>query len=174
MKARDQRKRSRRKEPFRRRLHFSEEEVWTYRIGGHLVLIRTPDLETTFHVPLTQITGMTPDDLERGEWKGWWKGVGPQEVKDYIQHHLRPAPEIELPPRVIVRVSPWRTRGQTWHLRRECHFLPQKTEHILFNAWKQVRTLSPEEAAERLGEPLTRRNLCGVCMHRVHVKKEAS
>lgn len=175
MKARDQRKKKKRRppQPFRRKLHFSEEEVWTYRVAGGDVLIRTPDLSETFRIDFAQITGMLWEDMERGQWKGWWKGIRPQEIKDYIQHHLRPDPAIELPPRIFVRLPPW-GRGDLWHLRRECYFLPQKTENPVFQAWRQVRGLDPEEAAERLGEPLTRRNLCGLCMHRVHVKKEAT
>jgi len=161
-------------QPFRRKLHFSKDEVWTYRIGGYWVLIRTPDLKTTFRIDLGEITGMTPDEMERAEWKGWWRGVRPQEIKDYIAYHLRPEPEIALPPAVFLH--PWvRTgRGSFWHLRRDCRFLPPEQRP----AWlsedvehRPVLPLAPEEAAERLGEPLTRRNLCGLCMHRVYVKR---
>jgi len=176
MKARDQRRKKKRQppEPFRRKLHFLEDEVWSYRVGGSFVWIRTPDLKTTFEIPFTQITGMSWDDMERGQWKRWWDGIGPQQIKDYVEHHLRPDPAIELPPRVFVRLPPWGTRGETWHLRRECHFLPQETENPLFQAWRQVKAVSPEEAAEHFGEPLTRRNLCGLCMHHVYAREGAT
>lgn len=88
MKLRDQR-RQRQHRPYKRKVHFPNGEVWSYRIGFSMCSIRSPDHRQTHKVTLTQITGMLPDDIERGVWKGWWKGVGPQQVKDYIEKHLR-------------------------------------------------------------------------------------
>lgn len=90
MKERDQRKNPRRR-PYKRKLHFSEHEVWSYRFANGVVAIRTPDLRTTHQIPVPKISGMSWDDMERGIWKQWWTGVGPQKIKDYIDEHLRHA-----------------------------------------------------------------------------------
>lgn len=157
MRAREQKRRGKQR-PLKRRLHFGGGEVWTYRVGNGLVLVRPPDLHTTYHVSLTEITGMSWDDLERGQWKGWWSGMGPQEVKDYIDRHLRPPPEIVVPRVVFVHPTPW--VAQTWHLRPNCHFLPQTRRGQAYDAIG----LGPDRARRHLGGELNRRNLCGICM----------
>lgn len=165
MKQRDQRKKGGTSKPLKRKLHFPDGEVWTWRFGSD-VLIRTPDCRTTYHVPLPEITGMRYDDMERGEWKGWWDGVGPQQVKDYIELHLRPDPRIVVPPRIFIHPHVW--SQSRWHLYIDCHFLPNKSYHAVL-----PRSVAPEGFAKRVGTEPTRLNLCGVCLRR-SVKGEAA
>ena len=71
-----------------RKLHLSNGEVWTYRVGGGHVKIRRPDRKA-FAPDLTQVTGLTWDSIERGHWKctrdAW---VTPAMVKAYIEREL--------------------------------------------------------------------------------------
>jgi len=164
MKQRDQRKAKRTKAPeaHERLLHFSDGEVWSWRYGGSVIKIREPDLRTNHDIHLSEITGMTFDDMERGEWKGWWKGVGPQEIKDYIALHLRPTPAFPVPLRVYVHQM--KREGGRWHLYFDCGFARNSSPQD---------SIDPEMAAEHIGGGLTRRNLCGVCMHRYSKKRLA-
>lgn len=164
MKRRDQKQSNPR--PYKRRIHFSEREAWSYRIGNHGVLIRPPDNTETFRVPLTEITGMSWDELERGHWKGWWDGVGPQEVKGYIARHLRPDPNIPLPE--FIFVHPHKV-GATWHLRMDCPVLPQRKRRNPFDAAR----IGPGEAIRFIGAPATLRNLCSICCYRAETKETA-
>ncbi len=87
MKLKDQRKRPSRH--FKRKVHFGPDEIWSYRIGQMMVKIRTPKGTTTTTVLLSTLTGMSEEDLERGLWKKTWRGVGPQEIKNYIAKYIR-------------------------------------------------------------------------------------
>jgi len=158
MKKRDQ-KQPRTPKPYKRRLHFPDGEVWSYRFTNGVVAIRTPDCETTHGVPLPEISGMSWDDMERGEWKGWWAGVGPQRVKDYVQFHLRPDPDsFPVPPMMFMHPR----FGDRWHLFNDCHFLPHRHTGQKYDPRRMLK----EESEERLGEKPTLLNLCGVCMRR--------
>lgn len=159
MRVKDQRKRQGVPRSFKRRVHFGNEE-WAYKVGGMWVVVLAPDRKTTYRVRLEEVTGMSWDDIEKGRWKGWWQGVGPQEVRDYIERHLRGAPEIGVPPEVFLH--PMEGISVTWHSSPDCNFLPQTRRGQLFDAI----ALDPSAAAVRLGQPLTRHNLCGVCMRR--------
>jgi len=90
MKKRDQRKKNKPPRPkhLRRKVHFPNGEVWTWRFGWN-VLIREPDGLTTHRVPLTALTGWTVADLERSAYKGYGPGIGPGLVKEYVEKHLR-------------------------------------------------------------------------------------
>lgn len=159
MKRRDQ-KRGGAPRAYHRKIHFGEGEVWSYRFAGGHVTIRTPDCGTTHRVPLPEISGMSHDEMERGEWKGWWRGVGPQRIKDYITLHLRPEPDFRIPDLVFMHPHPF---GR-WHLFWDCHFLPHRKHQ---QAIDPARVFA-EELERRLGEPATRLNCCGVCMRRHH------
>jgi hypothetical protein len=168
MKQRDQRKQRRKKEPkpLKRLLHFPDGEVWSWRYMGPYIRVREPDNVTDHNVPVPDITGMTWDDMERGEWKGWWKGIGPQEIKDYITLHLRPDPEFPVPHRVFVHSM--FGRGSRWHLYGNCYFLGGRAPNLHFG------TVLASELAERIGAPATRLNLCGVCMHKWNKERNAA
>lgn len=169
MKARDQRKRRRpqAQKPYKRLLHFADGEVWSWRCGHAYVQIRTPDNQTNYKVPLPDITGWSWSELERGEWKGYWPGITPQEVKDYIELHLRPDPAMELPEEAYVH--PMFTKPDHWHLYFDCRFLPNTARHNSIDPERVPR----ESLAERFGQEPTRRNVCAICMHR-REKKEAA
>jgi hypothetical protein len=36
---------------------------------------------------MTDFTGWSPTDLERGRWKGYAPKIGPADVKEYIETH---------------------------------------------------------------------------------------
>jgi len=160
MKQRDQRKHRGASRPLKRTLHLSTNKVWTWRCDGARVIIRTPNCQTTYKVPMPEITHMSWDSMERGEWKGWWKGMGPQAVKDYIDRHLRPAPEFSVPAQLFVH--PHYGAGWTWHLYVRCPFLPSRERH----GDLIPKSVTPEQYADQTGELPTRRNLCGACMCR--------
>lgn len=158
MKKRDQ-KQPRTPKPYKRLLHFSDGEAWSYRFANGVVAIRTPDCKTTHQVPLPEISGMSWDEMERGEWKGWWTGIGPQAVKDYVESHLRPDPEGFHIPQLVFMHPKFFGR---WHLFDNCHFLPHR---------KTGQSIDParvfkEDLERRLGEKPSRLNLCGVCLRR--------
>lgn len=161
MRERDQRRR--RPQPYKRRLHFPDGEEWSYRFTSGKVAIRTPDCETTFQIPLPEISHMTWDNMERGEWKGWWKGVGPQKVKDYILFHLRPDPD-DCPTPTLVFMHP--LISDRWHLHEECQFLPHRRHGQKYDPDR----VFADELEGRLGEEPTLRNLCGACMDRYQRK----
>jgi hypothetical protein len=157
VKKRDQKKTRRRPRPYKRQLHFPDGEVWSYRFTNGVVAIRTPDCETTYKVPMPEISGMSWDDMERGQRKQWWTGVGPQCVKDHIKFHLRPDPH-SFPIPTLVFMHPM-FFGR-WHLYEGCRFLPHRRHH---QAYDPARVFA-DDLDERLGEPATLLNLCGVCM----------
>ena len=158
MKKRDQ-KQKRLPRPYKRALHFSDGEVWSYHFANGGVAIRTPDCKTTHRVPLPEISGLSWDEMERGEWKGWWTGIGPQCVKDYVRSHLRPDPNSFPLPTLLFMHPRFHER---WHLFQDCHFLPhRKTGQIC----DPMRVFA-EDLEEHLGKKATLLNLCGVCMNR--------
>lgn len=163
MKKRDQKKRRRTPAPYKRRLHFADGETWSYRFTNGVVAIRSPRCETTYEVPLLEISGMSWNDMERGEWKGWWSGVGPQAVKDYVLFHLRPDPDDVRIPNLVFMHPHFFGR---WHFYEDCHFLPHRRHH---QAYDPAR-VPDDELEERLGEKPTLLNLCGVCMDRYQKK----
>lgn len=77
-----------------RKLHFGEDEIWTYRITGSYVLVREPERKChkvdlpTFLEQVGQ-PGWTWDLLERAEWKGYLPPIGPGDVKRYVEKNLR-------------------------------------------------------------------------------------
>jgi hypothetical protein len=146
--------------PFLRKIHFGDDEVWTYRVTSMFVLIREPDPTKLHRVSLMDLTGMWPHDIERGMWKKWWKGIGPGQIRTHIELHLRGDVSIALPATVVLDDPP---PGNTrrWHLRYECS-LHGRTQ----------RGVTPEEAAAQLKTPLTLLNLCGTC-RRISLRKAA-
>jgi hypothetical protein len=74
--------------PLKRKLHFPDDEIWSYAISGHGLRIRSPEGKTT-KVSMSDFTGWTPAQLERASWKKYWPEIGPQDVKDYITKNLR-------------------------------------------------------------------------------------
>lgn len=135
--------------PLKRLLHFGD-EVWSYQVASGVVLIRLPDLSMTFTICLPEIVGMSYETIEKGLWKRWWHGVGPGEVKAYIDGHLR-GPDIVVPDTVYLPVSPhW--EPERWHLFSSCSLL-----------FRLAQPFARDAAQETLGFKLTQRNLCGAC-----------
>lgn len=158
MKQRDQKK-SRPPQPFKKKLHFPDGEVWSWRFGNH-VAIRTPDNKKTYVVSLTEITGWSWDDLERAEWKGYWPEIGPQLIKDYITLHLRPHPDFHVPIRAYVH--PHLLRPKRWHIFYDCPNLPHQG---------RICSVDPEivtrgALAERMGTEPSAENCCHRCLYR--------
>jgi hypothetical protein len=137
--------------PFKRLVHFVEGDVWSYQGGNSVVLIRTPDLTVTHTIPTPEIVGMSYHEIERGMWKRWFHGIGPGDVKAYIAGHLRGSDAMGLPTEVFLDVNPtW--KSERWHLFESCAL------HGMHST-----SFPPETAAQQLGAPLTRKNLCGAC-----------
>jgi len=69
-----------------RKVHIDDQE-WTYKIGSGAIVIWSP--EGKKHLTnQSVVTGMSWDDLERGKWKGTWKGIGPKLIKEHIEKHI--------------------------------------------------------------------------------------
>jgi len=66
-----------------RKIHLNN-EIWTYRVGKQHTVIFSPSGQK-FLVDHSQMTGMNWDDIERAQWKGYWTGITPSHVKEYIQ-----------------------------------------------------------------------------------------
>jgi hypothetical protein len=74
--------------PFNRKIHFADEETWSYSISSFGVQIRSPKGETT-KVSMPDFTGWNWDEIERAHWKKYWLKIGPKDIKDYITKNLR-------------------------------------------------------------------------------------
>jgi len=70
----------------RRAVHI-DGKAWEWKVGKESILIWSPEGEK--HVTdQSQVTGMSWDSLERGYWKGWFKGITPSMVKEWIVHNI--------------------------------------------------------------------------------------
>ncbi len=67
-------------------VHINNEE-WKYKVGEGYVNIFSPS-GTRHNISLNEVTGEEWSNIERGRWKGWWKGVRPHQVKNYIENNL--------------------------------------------------------------------------------------
>lgn len=155
--------------PFDRKIHFGANEVWTYRVSSMFVLVREPDPSKLHQVSVCDVTGMSFNDIERGCWKRWWKGIGPGEVRAYIEGHLRGQEGVLLPETMFVegrlfdRVNPTTASSVDWvpgALERRWHTSPQC--HLAFKA----REAAAAQASLALGAPITRATMCGLCRMR--------
>lgn len=73
----------------KRSVHIDEEE-WTYQVGSCITFIRSPDLTKTWRRFTSEVAGLTPEAYDRDRWKGNFKGVTPQMIKDYILEKILP------------------------------------------------------------------------------------
>ena len=73
--------------PLKRKINI-EGDIWTYRITKAVVQIVNPDCSKKWSIPLPDFTNMTWDNIERGQWKGWFK-LGPGDIADYIHHQIK-------------------------------------------------------------------------------------
>jgi hypothetical protein len=74
---------------FKRKIHIND-EVWTYRIGGETVVIRSPNGRNTFTTDIYEINGTTRDEWN-GDPEDEWAlcefhlpNVPPREIKTFI------------------------------------------------------------------------------------------
>lgn len=74
------------RKPLKRKIHLPT-GTWSYRIGTSMVIIRNSDMSKTFRVPLTNITGMTWEDIEKEQRKGGFS-VRPYEIRRYIENKI--------------------------------------------------------------------------------------
>lgn len=72
----------------RRKIHLPNGKVWSYKIGNLYVHIRDPEGNTT-EATVSAITGESWSDIERAEWKGYWKGVSPSQIRAFIERELQ-------------------------------------------------------------------------------------
>lgn len=156
MKQRDQKKR-REIQPFKRKLHFSDGETWSYRVGQNYVVMRSPEGKTHEAI-LPDVTGESWNDIERAQWKHYWDGVRPQAIKNYIGYHLRPPPEFH--PVTHAYMHPY-FFGH-WHMFWDCHVLPHEKNGQAFDP----AVVDYEDLEGHLGAKATRLNFCPVCMHK--------
>lgn len=65
-----------------RKLHINE-EIWLYRIGRGHIVIKDPAGKKIL-TNQSDVSGVNWPELERGYWKGYFKGITPSMVKDWI------------------------------------------------------------------------------------------
>lgn len=74
--------------PLHHKIHLGN-DVWTYKVSAMNVKIRWPDCSQDRVVTLEDILGMSPDEIERAQWKkNNYANVTPGIVRDYIKDHL--------------------------------------------------------------------------------------
>ncbi len=61
--------------------------TWQYRIGSGDIVIFSPN-DSRYLTNQSEVTGMSWDNLERGYWKGWFKGIGPGDIRKWIEEHI--------------------------------------------------------------------------------------
>lgn len=74
--------------PLKRKIHFPNDEVWSYAISNHGVRIRSPEGKTT-RLSMVQFMGCTPENVGEALWKNSVKQIKPSHIKNYIEKHLR-------------------------------------------------------------------------------------
>jgi len=73
----------------KRKLHIGN-EVWTYKMGHRHVVIRHPDGLKSSIANKSQVTGLSWDTIERGEWKRTSDAhVYPRQIKKWIENNLK-------------------------------------------------------------------------------------
>lgn len=75
------------KKALRRKLHFANNEIWTWEMRGRNISIRSPN-GTIFKTDQSKIANVSRDELERASWKGYASqyAVTPSMVKDWINN----------------------------------------------------------------------------------------
>lgn len=67
-----------------RKLHINN-QTWLYSVGDSFVTIKSPT-DKRYNVWITNITGEDWGFIERARRKKYWKGVRPQQIKNYIEN----------------------------------------------------------------------------------------
>ena len=65
-----------------RKVHINGQKYW-YKIGKVFIPIFTPN-GVKFLANQSLVSGLSWNELERGYWKGWFKGITPKMIKEYI------------------------------------------------------------------------------------------
>ena len=77
-----------------RKIHFSKNEIWSYRIGKVGVIIRTPACDKTIYIQVDKLLGISFCDITYS-WdrrrQRWTVMVRPSHVRKYIENNLRVA-----------------------------------------------------------------------------------
>lgn len=61
--------------------------VWLYAVGKGAIPIWSPD--GVKHVTnLSEVSGWFWDDIERAQHKGYWEGIRPSDIKEFIESDL--------------------------------------------------------------------------------------
>ena len=63
-------------------IHINNQE-YKYKIGKYFIHIFNSNGAKTI-TNQSIISGLSPDELEKGYWKKWFTGITPQMVKDFI------------------------------------------------------------------------------------------
>ena len=156
--------RRRRKQDNRwKELELDNGEVWHWRFRRDRISVRTPD-NRIFLVPLCEVTGDWDEENEkRLNRSTGWTGIETHRIRSYVENHLATSEHLELPPFVFLHrhrtVERYPGAASRWHMFRDCRFLARYRGEADF-----AERIDPHHAEEILGRPLTRRNLCGVCM----------
>ncbi len=66
-----------------RKIHLSEDEVWTYEVKS-VILVKDPD-GNKHTVKMNDFTGWNWDELERASWKGYSPQIKPSHIKEWIE-----------------------------------------------------------------------------------------
>jgi hypothetical protein len=71
-----------------RKLHLKT-GIWEYSMGKSFVVIKEPNKNKRYNIPLNIILGKTWDYIERAMYKGYgdW-GIKPHHVRYYIENNL--------------------------------------------------------------------------------------
>ncbi len=62
------------------------EQEFHYQVGRSYINIRLPD-GSRVTPSLPEVTGLSWDEVERGQWKRWFS-VTPANIREYIENHL--------------------------------------------------------------------------------------
>lgn len=144
------------RKPLPRKIHFSEQEVWSYRVGW-FILIREPDNEKTHRIGIVDFVGYDVDE-EDGSYD-----VMPSDIRRYIANVLKATTPFPIP-NVVYQRTPYEVWGtwkgplpHRWHLFATCAM--QTSAGANFPAPRR-------EAEAYFEEALTLGNLCGACRNR--------
>ena len=74
---------------YNRKIHLSEDEIWTYEIRSSYIHIKDPD-GNKHEIGFAGFTGWSWDELERAAWKGCIvPQIKPSDIKEWIEAHKK-------------------------------------------------------------------------------------
>jgi hypothetical protein len=62
---------------------------WKYQIGQQNVIARAVDNRESRTIDFSKLTGLSWNDIEKGEWKGWFH-ITPKEIANWLKQPIKP------------------------------------------------------------------------------------